>query len=72
LDHYEGFTKLTIELNQEAVRLFAEVLGSDDPQAIADDIHAILLSELEWNSSYTRVWRELKKPEWFVFPASDT
>ncbi|MDV3278026.1 MAG: hypothetical protein LYZ69_06105 [Nitrososphaerales archaeon] len=63
--------KLVIELNQDAERLFAEVLGTDDHGAIADDIHEILLAEFEWNSKYRKIWHELEDPEWFVYPVPD-
>lgn len=63
--------RLMIELNRDVERLFTEVLGTDDPQATADDIHEIILAEFEWNNKYTAVWRKLANPEWFVYPAND-
>ena len=61
--------KLTIELDKDAEPVFVDVLGARDAQAVADNIHAILLAEFEWNNEYTNDWRRLKNPEWFVYPA---
>lgn len=61
-------TKFTIELNKDAARVFEKVLGTGDAQAIANDLHSIILAEFEWNYQYKRVWQGLNNPEWFVYP----
>ena len=63
--------KLIVELNEDATALFQNALNTQDPKAIADDIHEILLAEFEWNVKYRRIWQALKDPEWFVYPVPD-
>ena len=59
-------TRFKLELNRGAVRLFERVLGTKDPNAIADDIFSMILAEFEWNSEYKKAWRQLDNVEWFV------
>lgn len=62
--------KFTLELNRDTERPFEKVLGTHDPDAIADDIHKILLAEFEWNGEYSKGWHRLKDPQLFVYPKS--
>lgn len=46
--------KFIVEINEHMKQIFSKVLGTEDPKMIADELHKIILAELEWNSNYSK------------------
>jgi|GEM_PF-6229651 len=59
--------KFVIEMNKGAQEIFRKVLGTDDAKAIADEIHKIILAEMEWNSNYSKHFKG-SEAEFYVYP----
>ena len=59
--------KFTIEINGNMQQVFKKVLGTDDAKAIADEIHKMILAEMEWNSNYSKHFKG-SEAEFYVYP----
>ena len=59
--------KFVIEMNKSTQEIFRKVLGTDDAKAIADEIHKIILAEMEWNSNYSKHFKG-SEAEFYVYP----
>lgn len=59
--------KFVIEMNKSTQEIFRKVLGTADAKAIADEIHKIILAEMEWNSNYSKHFKG-SEAEFYVYP----
>lgn len=59
--------KFVVEMNEQMKQMFIKVLGTEDPKMIADEIHNIILAELEWNSNYSKHFKG-SEAEFHVYP----